>query len=410
MSSLKPALKDYEPIVGKQTMEDIKLLSRHLEGKRILNVNSTAVGGGVAEILSRLVPLMNELGIQARWDVIKGGEAFYAVTKKMHNALHGTPQTFELKDYDTFLQVQDENLDLMALDEDIVFIHDPQPVGLIKRKKTQHNKWVWRCHVDVSNPDQGVWTFLKSFVEHYDFSVFSAPAFSQNLPIPQALISPSIDPLADKNREMSESEIDAVMRQLNIPLDKPLVTQVSRFDRLKDPLGVVQAFKQIQDYVDARLLLVGGSATDDPEGAQVLAEVQEAVGKNPDIIVMCLPPTSHIEINAIQRASTIILQKSLKEGFGLTITEALWKGKPVIAGAVGGIPLQITHKFSGILTHSVEGTAYWLKQLLHEPAFAKRLGENGKEHVRQNFLLTRQLRDYLLLFLSLFNPGDIVSL
>ena len=403
-------INDYEPIVGPQVLEELRLLAGQLSKKRVLHVNSTAVGGGVAEILSRMVPLLNELGVETRWDVIKGGEDFYAVTKKIHNALHGHKQTFEAKDYDVFLEVQEKNLKEMSLDEDIVFIHDPQPVGLVKRKHSLQNKWLWRCHVDVSTPDTNVWHFLRTFVEQYDKSVFSAPIFSQVLSIPQALICPSIDPLSEKNREMPQEEIDVILARLSIPTDKPLVTQVSRFDRLKDPLGVIKAFEQAQKYVEARLLLVGGTADDDHEGAQVLAEVKEAAGKNPDIIILLLPPTSHIEINAIQRASTVILQKSLREGFGLTITEALWKGKPVIAGAVGGIPLQITHKYSGILTHSIEGTSYWLKQLLQEPAFGKKLGENGREHVRQNFLLTRHLREYLLLFLSLYHKGDVVNL
>ena len=405
-----PALDDYKPIVGPQIIEELRLLAGHLSGTRVLHVNSTAVGGGVAEILSRMTPLLNELGVKARWDVIKGGEDFYAVTKKIHNALHGSKQTFEAKDYDVFLEVQEKNLKEMPLDEDFIFVHDPQPLGLVKRKQSLHNKWLWRCHVDVSTPDAGVWDFLKTFIEQYDKSVFSAPIFSQTLSIPQALVCPSIDPLSEKNREMPQDEIDAIMTRLNIPMDKPLVTQVSRFDRLKDPLGVIRAFEQAQSYVEARLLLVGGTADDDPEGAQTLAEVKEAAEKNPDIMVLLLPPTSHIEINAIQRSSAVILQKSLKEGFGLTITEALWKGKPVIAGAVGGIPLQITHKYSGILTHSVEGAAYRLKQLLQEPAFGKKLGENGREHVRQNFLLTRHLREYMLLFLSLFHKGDSVYL
>ena len=405
-----PALDDYKPIVGPQIIEELRLLAGHLSGTRVLHVNSTAVGGGVAEILSRMTPLLNELGVKARWDVIKGGEDFYAVTKKIHNALHGSKQTFEAKDYDIFLEVQEKNLKEMPLDEDIIFVHDPQPLGLVKRKQSLRNKWLWRCHVDVSTPDAGVWGFLKTFIEQYDKSVFSAPIFSQTLSIPQALVCPSIDPLSEKNREMPQDEIDAIMTRLNIPTDKPLVTQVSRFDRLKDPLGVIRAFEQAQSYVEARLLLVGGTADDDPEGAQTLAEVKEAAEKNPDIMVLLLPPTSHIEINAIQRSSAVILQKSLKEGFGLTITEALWKGKPVIAGAVGGIPLQITHKYSGILTHSVEGAAYWLKQLLQEPAFGKKLGENGREHVRQNFLLTRHLREYMLLFLSLSHKGDSVYL
>ena len=403
-----PKLEDYEPIVGPQVIEELKILAKNLEGKRVLHINSTAVGGGVAEILNRMVPLLGELGVQTRWDVIKGGEAFYAVTKKMHNALHGHEQTFSDKDFEVFFDVQEENLRQMKLDEDIVFIHDPQPIGLIKKKN--ENKWIWRCHVDVSNPQAAVWNFLRPFIEQYDKSVFSAPAFSQKLAIPQALICPSIDPLSDKNRAMGDDEIQTIIKRLKIPLDKPLVTQVSRFDRLKDPVGVIKAFKQVKDYVDARLLLVGGTADDDPEGTEVFAEVKNEAGGDPDIIVSSLPPTSHLEINAIQRASTIILQKSLKEGFGLTITEALWKGKPVIGGAVGGIPLQVTHKYSGILTHSIEGTAYWLKQLLQEPSFAKKLGENGREHVRQNFLLTRHLREYLLLFLSLYHAGDVINL
>ncbi|MBI2095819.1 MAG: glycosyltransferase [Candidatus Omnitrophica bacterium] len=387
-------------------MEELKLLSKNLAGKKVIHVNSTSVGGGVAEILDRMVPLMNELGLETRWEVIKGGEAFYAVTKKIHNALHGAPQGLEESEYEIFLDVQEENLKAMRFDGDVIFIHDPQPVGLVKARKSLGNRWIWRCHVDVSSPHPGVWNFLKAYVEQYDKSVFSAPLFSQKLSIPQALICPSIDPLSEKNREMSGEEIDGIMSRLKIPLDKPLVTQVSRFDRLKDPVGVIRAFKQARKYREARLLLVGGTADDDPEGAQVLLETRQAAGNDPDVLILSLPPTSHLEINAIQRVSTVILQKSLKEGFGLTITEALWKGKPVIAGAVGGIPLQIAHKYSGILTHSVEGTAYWLKQLLQDPSYATKLGENGREHVRQNFLLTRHIRDYLLLFLSLDYPGQ----
>lgn len=405
-----PQLVDYEPIVGPQVIEELTLLADRLKGRRMVHVNSTSVGGGVAEILTRMVPLWNELGLEARWEVIKGGEEFYAVTKKIHNALHGDASPISVEDLNKFLDAQSQNLVQMALDDDIVFIHDPQPLGLVEKRKLLNNKWVWRCHVDVSNPNIEVWTFLKQFVERYDVSIFSAPVFSQALSIPQVLVSPSIDPLSEKNREMSREEIEAIVRRLNIPLDKPLITQVSRFDRLKDPVGVIQAFRKIKDFVDARLLLVGGSAADDPEGAQVYLEVKEAAADDEDILILLLPPTSHLEINAIQRASSVILQKSIKEGFGLTITEALWKAKPVIASAVGGVPLQITHKYSGILTHSIEGTAYWIRQLLQNPAAAQKLGENGREHVRQNFLLTRHLRDYILLCLSLYHPGDTVSL
>ncbi|HOW27254.1 MAG TPA: glycosyltransferase [Elusimicrobiota bacterium] len=401
-----PRLEDYRSVVGSQTLEELSLLGKALTGKSVVHVNSTAVGGGVAEILNRMVPLMRELGLNVRWEVIRGGEDFYAVTKKFHNTLHGGTQDVSPKDYQVYEDTVDENLTRMRLDDDFVFIHDPQPAALVKMRKDLKNHWLWRCHIDLSRPQAGVWGFLKPYVEEYDACVFSAPAFAQTLAVPQYLISPSIDPLSDKNRDLSDAEIRAILDRLKIPTDKPLVTQVSRFDRLKDPLGVMEAFLKVQPYVDARLLLVGGSADDDPEGDQVLAEVREKAHGNPNILVLCLPPTSHVEINAIQRASKVIIQKSLREGFGLTVAEALWKSKPVIAGAVGGIPLQITHKYSGILVHSTDGTAYWLKQLLNEPVFAQKLGNNGREHVRQNFLLTRHLRDYLLLFLSLNHSTD----
>jgi len=222
------------------------------------------------------------------------------------------------------------------------------------------------------------------------------------------LIAPSIDPLAEKNRELSQGEIEGVLQRLGIHSDKPIVTQISRFDRLKDPVGVLAAWKMARQRVDCQLILAGGGATDDPEGAQVLKEVREAAGDDPDVHILDLPPTSNLEINAIQRASTVVIQKSIKEGFGLTVSEALWKGKPVIAGAVGGIGLQVTHRYSGILVHTVEGTAFWIKQLLSAPEFAQRLGENGRQHVRNNFLLTRHMRDYLLAFLYLQHTEESV--
>lgn len=404
-------LEEYRSIVGSDTLEELLLLARPLVGKSVLNVNSTAVGGGVAEILSRMIPLFQELGMDARWEVVKGGEDFYAVTKKFHNALHGDPQSVTPKDFQVYEDTLDENLSRMSLDEDFVFIHDPQPAALVKKRRALKNHWMWRCHIDLSRPSPSVWDFLKPYVEQYDACVFSAPSFAQTLHIPQMLIAPSIDPLSDKNRELPESEVLAIMERLGIPLDKPLVTQVSRFDRLKDPLGVMEAFLKVKPSVDARLLLVGGTADDDPEGAQVLSEVRERAKADPDILVLCLPPTSHVEINAIQRASTVIVQKSLREGFGLTVSEALWKGKPVIAGAVGGIPLQITHKYSGALVHTTDGAAYWLKTFLNDPAFAQRMGEAGREHVKQNFLLTRHLREYLMLFHAVLHPGaDMIRL
>ncbi|HEX9426778.1 MAG TPA: glycosyltransferase [Candidatus Polarisedimenticolia bacterium] len=396
-----PGLDDYRGIVGADTVEELRLLAGRVEGRSILNVNSTAVGGGVAEILSRLVPLFREMDVDARWEVIKGGEGFHAATKRFHNALHGAGASVMDRDYQIYEETLRENLASLNLEADIVFIHDPQPAGLVTKRTQLGNRWIWRCHIDLSRPDPGVWRFFETYVRQYDACVFSAPSFARRLPVPEILISPSIDPLSDKNRELTPGEIGEILQRLQIATDKPLVTQVSRFDRLKDPLGVIEAFRLARASVAARLLLVGGPADDDPEGAQVLAEVQERARGDEDVTVLCLPPTSHVEINAIQRASTIILQKSVREGFGLTVTEGLWKQKPVIAGAVGGLPIQIRHKFSGILTHSIEGTAYWLRHLLNEPNYAKWLGKNGREGVRQNFLLTRQLRDYLLLFIFL---------
>jgi trehalose synthase len=401
-------LGQYAPVVGDATIEELRLLARHLAGRRVLTVNSTAVGGGVAEILSRMVPLCNELDVPMRWDVIKGGEDFFAVTKSMHNALHGKPEPFTAHDRDVYRATIDQNLAAMDLDADIVLIHDPQPAGLVAARSRRPAGWIWRCHLDLSAPQEDVWAFLAESVSAYDGAVVSAPQFSRDLAVPQAMIAPSIDPLSDKNRELTESEIQAVLERLQVPRDKPIVIQVSRFDRLKDPVGVVQAFKLARRYNDCRLVLAGGGATDDPEGKEVLAAVHEAAEGDADIHILDLPPTANLEINALQRASTIVLQKSLKEGFGLTVSEALWKGKPVIAGAVGGIPLQITHRYSGILTHTVEGTAFWIKQLLNSPDYARRLGENGREHVRTNFLLTRHLREYLLLFLFLEHQRERV--
>jgi len=398
-------IEEYVPLVGQAVIDDLRLLGERLKGKVIQHINSTPVGGGVAEILNRMVPLLKELGVDTKWDVIKGGEQFFAVTKKFHNALHGRAEEITQRDFDIFMQTSQENIENVDIYGDIVFIHDPQPVALIKKKAT--NKWLWRCHIDVSDPNLKVWGFLMDFIVQYDSAVFSAPAFSRKLPIRQFLISPSIDPLSDKNKELPEETINAILRKYNIKKDKPILIQISRFDRLKDPIGVIDAYLQVKKYIDCQLILAGGTAEDDPEGFQVLAEVKEKAKNDPDIHILLLPQND-IEVNALQRASDIIVQKSLKEGFGLTVAEALWKAKPVVASNVGGIPLQIKHKYSGLLCHSVEGASFAIKQLLSSPAYAKKLGENGREHIKNNFLITRHLRDYMLLFLSLYHLEDIV--
>lgn len=403
-------INDYIPIAGLSVIHDLQQIAGKLNGKKIINVNSTAVGGGVAEILTRMIPLLKQLGVDAKWDVIKGNERFFDITKKFHNALHGVKVDFTKDDFDFFVQVNRENMNMMDFDADIFLIHDPQPVVLVEKKKEIGKHWAWRCHIDFTNPQQDLMDFLNKFIEQYEYAVFSAPAFSRKLSIPQALIAPSIDPLADKNRELPQEQITSIVENYGIDLSRPIVTQISRFDYLKDPVGVVKVYKLVKPYVDCQLVLAGGGATDDPEGMKVLEDVREAADNDPDIHILFLPPSSDIEINALQRASTVILQKSLKEGFGLTVSEALWKEKPVIAGAVGGIPLQIKHQYSGILSYTIEGTAYYLKQLLHEPEYARELGVNGKQHIKENFLITRHIRDYMLLFLSLMNKEDIIYL
>jgi len=401
------SLNEYVPIVGQSIINDLRLLGERLKGRVVQNINSTPVGGGVAEMLSRLVPLFKELGIDARWDVIKGGEQFFEVTKKFHNALHGRAEDIRRADFEIFMKTSEENIKNVDTYGDIVFIHDPQPIALIKKKSK--NKWLWRCHIDVSDPGERIWSFLKDFIVRYDAAVFSAPSFSRKLPIKQFLIAPSIDPLSDKNKELPEEDIEAVLKKYNIERDKPIITQISRFDRLKDPLGVIEAYLLVKKYIDCQLILAGGTAADDPEGLQVLAAVQEKAKNNKDIHILLLPQ-SDLEVNALQRASDVIVQKSIREGFGLTVAEALWKEKPVVASHVGGIPMQIEHKYSGLLCRSIEGAAFSIKQLLNSPGYAKKLGANGKEHIKNEFLITRHLRDYMLLFLSLDHPEDVVYL
>ena len=399
-------LHDYVPVVGQPIIDDLMLAAEKLKGRIVQHINSTAVGGGVAEILNRMVPLLTELGVDSRWDVVKGGEEFFWVTKKFHNALHGKHEEITQHDFDIFMETNRRSIEQLDTYGDIVFVHDPQPIALVNKKSA--NKWIWRCHIDISSPDQTVWGYLRSFIDKYDAAVFSAPGFSQNLPIRQFLIPPSIDPLSDKNKDLPQEFIKSVLEKYGIVEDKPIITQISRFDRLKDPAGVIEVFREVKQHIDCQLILAGGTAADDPEAINVLEEVREKAQHNPDIHIL-LMPHNDLEVNALQRGSTVIIQKSIKEGFGLTVAEALWKAKPVVASAVGGIPLQITHKYSGLLCHTIQGAAFAVKQLLNAPEYAKKLGENGREHIRNNFLLTRHLRDYMLMFLSLYYTENIIS-
>jgi trehalose synthase len=396
-----PPLNDYASIVGQPQIDELWMLARALANRSAKMVNSTAVGGGVAEILNRVVPLFKEVGLAMQWDVITGGETFFSVTKAFHNALHGMAYDDRQEWFDLFLANNKENQRRLKFDEDFVVIHDPQPLPLVAAREGKQNHWVWRCHIDLSRPNERVWKFLQPFVENYDATVVSSPAFTHPLAVPQFLIAPTIDPLADKNRVLEPEFVESVLEKFGIDRKRPIVTQVSRFDRLKDPLGVIQAYKLVKRYRDCQLVLAGGGATDDPESSVVYAEVQEAAKGDKDIFLLNLPPWSYLEINALQRASTIVVQKSLREGFGLTVTEALWKRKPVVASGVGGILRQVLHKVTGMLVHSVEGCAYQIRYLLSNPALAKQLGEAGHDHVKENFLVTHTLKNYMVLFLLL---------
>ena len=401
LAATRIPLENYADVVGAGEIEELRALAKPLRGRTVEMINSTAVGGGVAEILNRLVPLAEELDLGIRWDVMKGAEEFFDVTKSFHNALHGEPYHPKHKDFEVFLSYNEQNRATLPLDAEFVVIHDPQPAALIDGRQSGKNHWVWRCHIDLSHPNRAVWDFLEKLVSRYDGAMFSSPEFSRQLSIPQYLFYPAIDPLSEKNCPLDRDFIQDVLHRYQIDPHRPILTQISRFDRLKDPVGVIRAYRIVKRYFDCQLVLAGGSASDDPEGALVLKDVLRAAEHDPDIKILELPAWAPLEVNALQRASTVVIQKSLREGFGLTVSEALWKKKPVVASAVGGIPTQIIHKHTGLLAHSVEGTAYQIRFLLSHPEIAAKLGEHGHEHVKENFLITQKLKCYLALFLML---------
>jgi len=391
-------LEDHRPIVGDDVISGIYRKAASLRGKRVLHVNSTYQSGGVAEMILSLVPLMNNVGIDTRWNILNGDGEFFAITKNFHNALQGQAVAFSDEEKDLYLQTNEAFSGQMAIDHDLVVIHDPQPLPLIRfYRKTQ--PWVWRCHVDLSNPNPALWEFLKGFVLDYDRMVISHEHYRRRgMPMEQWICRPAIDPLSEKNRDLSEAETAALLAKYGVPTDKPLVTQISRFDKWKDPQGVVDVFCEVRKHVDCRLVLCGSMAPDDPEGWAIYRQVEDAVRPLIDAgDVILITAEDHLLVNALQRASAVIIQKSLREGFGLTVTEGLWKGRPVIASRVGGIPLQIEDGVTGFLLDptDTEGFAWRVRQVLENPDLGERLGRAGKEHVRQHFLITRLLSDYL---------------
>ncbi len=391
-------LEEYREFAPKGVVDFLYRLSELVKGRRFLQVSSVRFGGGSAEVLRRTVPIMKSLGIDANWEVIAGVQEFFDVTKRLNNALQGQGQEPTEDMYSVYSQVNKRNAQALNLEADLIMVHDPQPAALVEHKKD--GKWVWRCDLDLSQPQRRVWSFLRRFVVKYDAAVFSLPDFAQRLPIPQFVIHPSIDPLSEKNRELSRSEVNRIMDRLGIPRDKPVLLQLSRFDRFKDPVGTLMAYRLVRKHHPCRLVLAGSGVAHDPEGEAVLAEVLERASKDPDIHILQLPPEADLEINALQRSATIVLHKSIKEGFGLAASEAMWKGKPVIGGIAGGIAAQIVDDVTGYIVHSVEGAAFRIRAMLNNPGMIGRMGGAAREHVRRNFLITRHLSDYLTLLKS----------
>jgi trehalose synthase len=397
-------LTDYTHIVGKELTEQIRQLAEPLQGKRVLHVSATAFGGGVSEILYTLVPLMRDVGIDAHWHVIFGKEEFFNATKLLHNSLQGAEETLSEEQWAIFDEINQMNAEGLQGDWDVVIVHDPQPIGLRRGALAKGKKWIWRCHIDLSTPNPAPIERLLPMIEEYDASVWHMEQYVPNDMGRHRdavnIIPPAIDPLSPKNMAFSPEDAAFVCRQFGIDVDRPLITQVSRFDPWKDPIGVIDAYRQVTTQVpEAQLAMVGSMATDDPEGMEYFQKTFEYAGGDEDIKILSnLNNVGAIEVNAFQSQSDICLQKSIREGFGLTVTEALWKGRPTVAGNVGGIPLQIEDGVSGYLVDSPEQCAERCIEVLHDPELGKNLGRQGKEHARRQFLTPRLLRDWLNLF------------
>ena len=388
---------DYRHIVGDKIISDIYQKARKLYKKRVIHVNSTYAGGGVAEILNSLAPLMNDAGVDTDWRIIRGTPDLFNITKKFHNALQGDTINLTSIKKKIYIQANEDFSTYALLDHDCVIIHDPQPLPLIEYYHKQQ-PWVWRCHIDLSNPNHELWEFLKGYVLRYDQMIVSSEKYKKNdLPIEQIIIQPVIDPLTPKNKIISDKDIAKYLKIFGVPTDKPVITQISRFDKWKDPKGVLDIFKIVKKEIDCRLVLCGSMASDDPEGVQIYEKIKQQANhliENRDVIL--ITSENSILVNALQRSSEVIIQKSLREGFGLTITEALWKGTPVVASNVGGIPLQVEHEKTGYLfePNDIEAFAAKIIDILANPKDAKEIAQAGKEYVREHFLITRLVENY----------------
>lgn len=402
------SLDDYLPIVGEKVIGEIHRKARHLVNKHIVHVNSTAYGGGVAEILNNLIILLNDIAVDSGWRVLIGTSDFFTVTKKFHNSLQGQDINLSTNKKQLYMDTNERFGRFTHLDHDCVIIHDPQPLPLIKFKK-KIQPWVWRCHIDITHPNPDLWTYLKTFILRYDLIVISSELYRKSdIPIEQRIIHPSIDPLSMKNLDLSNDMLASTLKKFSIPLDKPLITQVSRFDPWKDPEGVLKVFEHVKQTVDCRLVFCYNMAPDDPEGIIIYNKMKKAARKhleNGDVLFVL--GDNQMLVNSLQKVSSVILQKSTREGFGLTVSEAMWKGTPVVASNVGGIPEQIIDGETGLLVdpHDIGACADRVTALLKDPKLAEDMGRKAREHVRKHFLITRHLDDYLGLLIDLFN-GD----
>jgi trehalose synthase len=387
-------IQDYEPLVGTETVQRIRQKTAKLKGLRVANFNSTYYGGGVAETISSLTLLMNSLGLRTEWRVIQGTADFFSITKKMHNALQGGEIDLSKIKKEIFEQVIYENSVRNFLEYDFIMVHDPQPLPLIEHYEKKC-PWIWRCHLDLSRPDTETWKYLQRWIDNYDAVILSCKEFAQEMKPPQRVMMPAIDPFTIKNRQLSDKEIDGRLAHYKIPTDLPLVVQVSRFDPWKDPRGVVEAFKLARKQIDARLVLLGNFATDDPEGEEIFHSL--CACRDERIVILTSGDDTAL-VNALQTRAAVVLQKSLREGFGLTVAEAMWKRTPVIGGNVGGIRYQIEDRVNGFLVSSVEETAKQIVELVNDKGLRDEMGHKARETVRKNFLLTRYLEQHLDLF------------
>jgi len=392
-------VEDYEPFIGREAIERIRIKAESLKDLHIVNVNSTYYGGGVSQLLSSLTLLMDSVGIETGWRTIHGPPDFFTVTKKMHNALQGGEINITDRKLQLYEEIVYENSLRNHLGHDIVIVHDPQPLPMVNHYR-RRGPWIWRCHIDLSHPNRQLWNYMLPFVEKYDAVILSSRDYAQEMNTPQVFFMPAIDPFSLTNRDLSQDEMDERLNHYHIPTDLPLVVQVSRFDRWKDPEGVIQAVKLARKEIECTLVLLGNIATDDPEGA----EVYQSLLSSRDERTIILSHQDAALVNALQCRADVVLQKSIREGFGLTVAEAMWKGTPVIGGNVGGIPEQIDDGVNGFLVSSTEEAAERIVQLIKDKGLREQMGHGAREKVRQNFLLTRYLEQYLDLFGS-FKPA-----